>query len=393
MQTIRGNRLHIGIFGRRNSGKSSFINALMGQDVAIISSVAGTTADPVYKNMEIHGIGPVVIMDTAGFDDVGDLGKLRVLKTRQAAEKTDVAIMVFAEEITKYEREWVAWFKEKKVPLIAVQNKTDLGENEPLSKEIAKLCGVMPLPVSAKDKTGFDKVRDALRLFAPEEAQSMTGRVAKAGDRVMLVMPQDASAPRGRLIMPQVQAIRELLDAKCVIYAVTPDTMEDALENLKTPPDLIITDSQVFKTVYELTPSGTRLTSFSVLLAGVKGDSETFLSGVEAIDSLKESSRILIAEACSHAPASEDIGRVKIPALLRKKAGEGLQIDVVAGDDFPSDLKAYDLIIHCGACMFNRSHVMRRILAAKAQNVPITNYGMVLAKLGGILDKVYIPEK
>ncbi len=393
MQAIRGNRLHVGIFGRRNSGKSSFINALLGQDVAIISDVAGTTADPVYKNMEIHGIGPLVIIDTAGFDDVGDLGNLRVLKTRQAAEKTDVAIMVFAEEITKHEREWVSYFKEKKVPLIAVQNKTDLGENAPLTKEITELCGISPLLVSAKDKTGFQKVRDALRLFAPEETQSMTGRVAKAGDRVMLVMPQDESAPRGRLIMPQVQTIRELLDAKCVIYAVTPETMQDALENLKTPPDLIITDSQVFSAVHEMTPANTRLTSFSVLLAGVKGDSKTFLSGTAAIDRLTESSRVLIAEACSHAPASEDIGRVKIPALLRKKAGEGLRIDVVAGDDFPSDLKDYDLIIHCGACMFNRRHVMRRILAAEAQNVPITNYGMVLAKLGGILDKIYIPTE
>ncbi len=389
-ETMRSARLHIGVFGRRNSGKSSFVNALLGQDVAIISDEAGTTADPVYKNMEIRGIGPCVLMDTAGFDDEGTLGEKRVLKTRQAAEKTDVAVMVFRGEVTDHEREWIAFFREKKVPILPIWNGTD--DVPALRAEVETLCGRTPLFVNAKTGEGFSEVRNALRLFAPESVQNMTGRVAKAGDRVMLVMPQDESAPRARLIMPQVQAIRELLDNQCVIYCTTPDTMQAALDSLRTPPDLIITDSQVFPNVYALTPKNVRLTSFSVLLADVKGDMETFISGAAAIDRLTEKSRVLIAEACSHAPAEEDIGRVKIPALLRKRAGEGLSVDVVAGDDFPTNLEGYDLIIHCGACMFNRRHVINRIIAANAQNVPITNYGVALAKLGGILDKIYIPR-
>lgn len=393
-QIARGNRLHIGIFGRRNSGKSSFINALTGQEVAIVSDVRGTTADPVYKNMEIRGVGACVLVDTAGFDDEGTLGAQRVLKTRQAAEKTEVAVLVFAGAVTETEREWCQMFRDKNIPVLPVLNKIDVLENtSEIAKEIEVLLGKAPLLVSAKTGAGFDAVRSALRLYAPEAAVTMTGSVAKAGDHVMLVMPQDASAPKGRLILPQVQAIRELLDAQCTVYAVTPDTMQAALENMKTPPDLIITDSQVFGRVYALTPKGVRLTSFSILLADVKGDASSFLQGSEAIDRLTESSRVLIAEACTHAPLGEDIGRVKIPALLRKKVGEGLGIDIVAGDNFPDDLTKYDLIIHCGACMFNRKHVLNRLMAAKAQHVPMTNYGMVIAKLNGILDKVYIPQR
>jgi len=388
--TPRGNRLHIGIFGRRNAGKSSFINALTGQEVAIVSDTLGTTADPVYKNMEIRGVGPCVLIDTAGFDDTGALGRLRVEKTEQTLEKTDVAVLLFTDSFGEAETLWAEKCKTRKIPVIPVMNKTDAGEQETAAHEAERICGRKPLRVSALEGTGFESVRRALAPFSVEE-RSITGRVCKDGDHVMLVMPQDASAPKGRLILPQVQTIRELLDRGCIITAVTPDTMCAALEKCADLPDLIITDSQVFKTVYENTPPNVPLTSFSVLLADVKGDAQIFREGTAAIDSLKEGDRVLIAEACSHAPQTEDIGRVKIPALLRKKAGEGLLVDVVGGDDFPADLTPYSLIIHCGACMFNRRHVLSRIARAEEAGVPITNYGMTIAKLTGILDKVLIP--
>ena len=389
-KTARGERLHIGIFGKRNAGKSSFINALLGQAVAIVSDTLGTTADPVYKNMEIRGVGPCVLIDTAGFDDEGDLGKLRVEKTEKVLEKTDVAVLVFADSFGEEELLWAEKCKARKIPVLPVMNKTDLSKNLAEGEKAEKVCGNATLFVSAKEGLGFDAVKEALKNYTAED-RSITGRVCKKGDHVMLVMPQDESAPKGRLILPQVQTIRELLDRGCIATCVTPETMEAALSKCATMPDLIITDSQAFKDVYAKTPKGVRLTSFSVLLADVKGDAETFLEGTNAIDTLKEGDRVLIAEACSHAPQTEDIGRVKIPKLLRKKVGEGLLIDVVGGDDFPADLSPYSLIIHCGACMFNRRHVLSRIAAAENASVPITNYGMTIAKLTGILDKVVIP--
>lgn len=391
-QTPRGTRLHIGIFGRRNAGKSSFINALTEQDVAIVSDVPGTTADPVYKNMEIRGVGPCVLIDTAGYDDEGALGKRRVEKTEKALDKTDVAILVFAGDFSAEDRLWAEKCWARKIPLLPVLSKMELPEVAGAAEEAEKICGRPVLRVSAAKKEGFEAVRQALLPFGAEE-RSITGRIAKTGDHVLLVMPQDASAPKGRLILPQVQTIRELLDRDCITTCVTPQTMEKALANFSRNPDMIITDSQVFKTVYEKTPAGVPLTSFSVLLADVKGDAETFLKGTETIDTLRENDRVLIAEACTHAPATEDIGRVKIPALLRKKVGGDLQIDVVSGEDFPKDLSPYRLIIHCGACMFNRRHVLSRIAAAEEAGVPITNYGMVIAKLSDILDKVTIPGR
>ena len=388
----RGSRLHIGIFGRRNAGKSSFINALTGQAVAIVSEEKGTTADPVYKNMELRGVGPVVLIDTAGFDDVGTLGALRVEQTEKALEKTDVAILVFAEDFGPRETDWAEKCKEKGIPLLPVLNKIDLGIQDGVMEKAEEKCGRKPLPVSARTGAGMDKVKAALSVYGSEE-RSITGRVAKEGDHVMLIMPQDAAAPKGRLILPQVQTIRELLDRGCIITCTTPACMEEALRKCATPPNLIITDSQAFGTVYEKTPKGVPLTSFSVLFADVKGEAETFLEGAGRIDTLKPTDKILIAEACTHAPATEDIGRVKIPALLRKKVGDALEVDVVAGDDFPKDLTPYALVIHCGACMFNRRHVLSRIAAAKDQNVPISNYGMVLAKLTGIIEKVCIPGR
>ncbi len=386
----RGNRLHIGIFGKRNAGKSSFINALVGQTVAIVSDTLGTTADPVYKNMELRGIGPVVLIDTAGYDDEGDLGRLRVAQTEKALEKTDVAVLLFAGQFGAEEEAWAEKCRKKGIPVLPVMHKIDLSASTEEKEKAEKACLREAVLVSSLSGEGIEKVKRALLPFSAQE-KSITEGVCHRGDHVMLVMPQDAAAPKGRLILPQVQTIRDLLDRGCIVTCIQPGEMEKALAGCSRPPALIITDSQVFAKVYEKTPHGVPLTSFSVLFAEVKGDAKAFYKGADAIDGLKESDRVLIAEACTHAPATEDIGRVKIPALLRKKVGQGLTVDVVAGEDFPKDLSPYALIIHCGACMFNRRHVLSRIAAAESQNVPISNYGMVLAKLTNILDKVKVP--
>ncbi len=390
-QTPAANRLHIGIFGKRNSGKSSLINALTGQKTAIVSDTPGTTADPVYKAMELRGIGPCVFIDTAGFDDEGELGRLRVEKTRAALSKTDIALMVFSSADMEMEREWIRMLKAQKTPVLGIINKCDqLTDAEEIKEQIETECSISAVCVSAATGEGIAEVRKLLLSLIPEdyEKKSIAGHLVKAGDIVMLVMPQDSEAPKGRLILPQVQTIRDLLDLGCVSINTTPDTMEAALSALKEPPALIITDSQVFRTVYEKKPEESRLTSFSVLFAAYKGDIQEFVRGAEAIERLSEDSHVLIAEACTHAPLTEDIGRVKIPAMLRKKVGPALQVDVVAGADFPKDLSKYDLIIHCGACMFNRKYVMARIDEAKVQHVPITNYGIAVAYLTGILNKI-----
>lgn len=392
--TPSANRLHIGIFGRRNSGKSSFINALTGQDIALVSDVAGTTADPVYKAMEIHGLGPCMLIDTAGFDDVGELGKMRVEATKKAAEKTEIGVLVFSAKADAadlaYEKAWAANLREKQVPLLAVINKADLKDPTPLKARIERELGLEPLCLSALTGEGMEAVIPALIRLLPEDydSDSITGRLVSPGDTVLLVMPQDIQAPKGRLILPQVQTIRDLLDHKCIVTSCTADGLDAALATLAGPPKLIITDSQVFPLVYAKKPAGSLLTSFSVLFAAHKGDIKTFVEGAEAIDRLTAASHILIAEACTHAPLTEDIGRVKLPRLLRKRVGEGLQVDIVSGVDFPSDLTPYDLIIHCGGCMFNRKYILSRVERAKAQCVPMTNYGVAIAKLTGILDKI-----
>lgn len=390
--TPRSNRLYIGIFGKRNSGKSSLINAITGHEAALVSDFAGTTTDPVYKSMEIYGLGPCVLIDTAGFDDQGELGMLRVEKTRVAAQKTDVALIVFdGDENMEHEEKWARYFKEKKIPVIAVLNKADLlADAETAARRIERSLGRAPILVSAKDKTGIEHIRTAVMRSLPEDydAKTITGGIVNNGDVVLLVMPQDIQAPKGRLILPQVQTLRELLDKKCIVMSTTTDRLEQALQSLAAPPAVIITDSQVFKTVYEKKPAGSKLTSFSVLFAGYKGDLSYFVESVSAIERLTEASRVLIAEACTHAPLEEDIGREKIPALLRKRMGENLKIDHVSGTDFPGDLSGYDLVIHCGACMFNRKYVLSRVDAAQTQKTPMTNYGVVIAYLSGILDKI-----
>lgn len=393
-ETPRANRPHIALFGRRNAGKSSLINALTGQEIALVSPVAGTTADPVYKSFELRGVGPVVFVDTAGLDDVGPLGQLRAEKTRQAMEKADLALLVLT-GVPEEELPWLAELREKKVPVVAVLNQCDrLGEVTSLQDAASQALGGMPvLPVSAATGEGIPQLRQALAQALPDDFWDLTitGDLAQAGDLVLLVMPQDLQAPKGRLILPQVQTIRELLDKRCAVMSCTADVLQTTLDALARPPKLIITDSQVFPLVWQAKPPESLLTSFSILFAGYKGDIDVFWAGAKAIDQLTEDSVVLVAEACAHAPTGEDIGRVKIPKLLRQRVGEGLSFQFVRGNDFPKDLSPYDLVIHCGGCMFNRRHVLGRIAQAQDQGVPMCNYGVVLAHLAGILDKVCHP--
>ena len=400
VHTPNANRLHIALFGKRNSGKSSLINALTGQDTALVSDTPGTTTDPVQKAMEIHGIGPCLFIDTPGFDDEGELGNRRIERTWKAVEKTDIALLLCAggssaeetgEPDFTEELHWLEQLKAKNIPTILLINKADIRKNTAsLAIRIKETFGSQPIPVSAKEKTGIELIRQAILEKLPEDfdQQSIAGNLVTEGDLVLLVMPQDIQAPKGRLILPQVQTMRELLDKKCLIMSCTTDKLQETLQALSRPPKLIITDSQVFKTVYEQKPEESRLTSFSVLFAGYKGDIRYYVKSASAIGSLTESSRVLIAEACTHAPLSEDIGRVKLPHLLKKRIGEKLSIDIVAGTDFPQDLTPYSLVIHCGACMFNRKYVLNRIERARLQNVPMTNYGVAIAFLNGILNQI-----
>lgn len=403
-ETPSANRLHIGVFGKTNSGKSSFINAFTGQNVSIVADVAGTTTDLVYKSMEIAPLGPCTIIDTAGFDDKSELGQLRMEKTMLASEKVDIAIILISADSYQIEYEqrdfsavysqedgWYNSFKEKNTPVLFLINKIDISEKGgKLASYIRKQKKTPVLQISAAEKLGIEEVKEALVRMMPENfgQEYITGNLVSEGDTVLLVMPQDIQAPKGRLILPQVQTIRELLDRKCLVFSVTTDRLTDMLEQLKNPPKLIITDSQVFGTVYEKKPKDSLLTSFSVLFAAYKGDINYYVQGAKAIDSLNKHSKVLIAECCTHAPLQEDIGRVKIPQLLKKRFGEGLQVDMVSGTDYPKNLTEYDLIIQCGACMFNRKYVLSRIERAKEQGVPMTNYGVTIAHLTGILDKI-----
>jgi [FeFe] hydrogenase H-cluster maturation GTPase HydF len=388
--TPRSDRLHIILLGRRNSGKSSLINALTGQDVALVSDMPGTTTDPVMKAMEIHGIGPVLFIDTAGLDDEGELGSRRVELTLKALDTADIALLLCQRDMLR-ELPWLERLKERHIPTVLVMNKSDeLTDAAADAAAVEKVCGESPVIVSALKRTGMELIRRAIVAKMPPDfgGRSITGPLASAGDVVLLVMPQDIQAPKGRLILPQVQTLRELLDKHCEVMCCTTDRLEDTLKALSRAPDLIITDSQAFATVYAAKPPTSKLTSFSVLFAAYKGDIDYFVEGAAAIGRLNPHSRVLIAEACTHVPLAEDIGRVKLPRLLRRRVGEELAIDIVSGNDFPSDLSPYALIIHCGACMFNRRYVLHRVDEARAQGIPMTNYGIAIAWLNGILDKV-----
>ena len=392
--TPRSERLHIALFGRRNAGKSSLINALTGQQTALVSDVPGTTTDPVSKSMEILPLGPCVLIDTAGFDDSGKVGDLRTQRTREVIKQTDIAILVTDGSSLDDEAKWAALLKQASVPFVAVLNKVDLLEEVPstLLADMAKRLGCDVIPVSALNSSGLDELRNTLSGLMPDNgSQSLTGRLAHPGDTVLLVMPQDPQAPKGRLILPQVQTLRDLLDKGCVAVCCTTNDMERTLAALREPPQLVITDSQVFGIVERLKPADSLLTSFSVLMASHKGDINYFVESAPAIDRLTEQSRVLIAEACTHAPLAEDIGREKLPRMLRQRVGQDLTIDIVAGKDFPIDVTCYDLVIHCGGCMFNRRFMLQRVEQCRTQGVPMTNYGIAIAHVKGILGKVSLP--
>ena len=393
--TPNASRLHIGVFGRTNSGKSSLINKLTGQSVSIVSDISGTTTDLVYKAMEFHPLGPCVFIDTAGFDDESELAVKRIEKTKLAGEKTDIAIMVISAENNSFaencqELTWYEYFKKKNIPVIFIINKSDLSlENAKiLSAKIEEFTKEKPLIISCINDNDTTEIKNALIRKMPQDYDTafITGNLVNEDDVIMLVMPQDIQAPKGRLILPQVQTIRELLDRKCITICVTADKIKQGLSSLVKPPKLIITDSQVFPLVYETKPKESMLTSFSILFAAYKGDLTYYIEGAKAIDKLTENSRVLIAECCTHAPLAEDIGRVKIPNMLRKRFGKKLIIEHVSGTDFPKDLAKYDLIIQFGGCMFNRRYILSRIDRAKQQKIPMTNYGVTIAHITGILE-------
>lgn len=382
-------RIHISIFGRTNDGKSTLMNRLAGHDVAIVSDRPGTTTDPVQKALEINGLGAAVLVDTPGLDDTTELGGERMARTAKVLDKTDLAVVLFTRKEGGSQLRIIEECRIREIPVIVVLNKVDaLVERDATIRAIEALTKQRVVAISALSGEGVEQLRQAIVENYKQEERLITEGFCKAGDRVLLVMPQDKSAPKGRLIQPQVQTIRELLDRGCVPICCTPDRMPEALAALATPPELIITDSQAFNEVYALKPEASTLTSFSILFARYKGDIKLFTEGVKALSGITEQSRILIAEACTHTPQNEDIGRVKLPRILRKRFGEGLHIDIVGGADYPEDLTPYDLVIHCGACMFNRRHVLSRIERAREQGVAITNYGVILAALTGILDRV-----
>lgn len=392
------NRTHIGFFGRMNAGKSSLINAFVKQKTAIVSDQAGTTTDTVKKPMEIHGIGACVLLDTAGFDDTGKLGNERVKAAEKASASCDLAVVLFHDSNDDLEKKWVHAFQKRKVPVCGVLSRSDEFTSEEAQERIAKLEKQLKIPMiacSSETGQGIEDLRKTLIALARGEKtkRHVTAGMVHAGDLVMLVMPQDPQAPEGRLIQPEVMTIRDCLDQECITVCVTLDGMKPALDNMKKKPDLIITDSQAFKEVNAMKPEESRLTSFSILMAGLKGDIAYYAKSASAIDHLDEDSKVLIAECCTHAPMEEDIGRVKIPRLLRKRIGQNLKIDVKAGTDFPEDASDYDLIIQCGGCMFNRRYVMSRIEEAKKADVPMTNYGIAIAYLNGILDHVTLPQE
>lgn len=393
--TSKGLRLHIGLFGRRNVGKSSLLNALTRQAVSIVSEVAGTTTDPVEKPMELLPIGPVLFIDTAGIDDVGALGEMRVQRTRQVFERTDVGIVVTeASEWGQFEEEIVTELRGRKVPTIAVFNKADL--SRPDGEVLTRLKGrEIPCVESVACRgEGVPALREALIRSAPDEfinAPSIIGDLVPPGEMAILVVPIDLEAPKGRLILPQVQTIRDILDSDAYCMVVKERELRDALDRLNRPPALVVTDSQAFLKVAGDTPNHVRLTSFSILFARFKGDLSEFTRGALAIDALRPGDRVLIAEACSHHPIGEDIGRVKIPRWLTQYVGGKLEFTTTQGHDFPTDLSGYRLVVHCGSCMSNRREVLSRILQCRQAGVPITNYGMTIAYSLGIFERALAP--
>lgn len=389
MKTLKSMRLHIGIFGKTNVGKSSILNRITGQDISIVSDIAGTTTDVVEKSMELLPIGPVNFLDTAGINDSTALAAERIEKTMKILNRTDIAVVVCTPDgIDDYEKSLIEKFNELKIPFIILVNKIDINTSSYPWEEQGITQNII-FTSAHTDKDLVFKFKEALVKLLPEDfvnSPKIAGDLIPEKSTVILVIPIDKEAPKGRIILPQVQTLRDLLDSNCISIVVKENELKDALENLKTPPSLVITDSQAFKQVAEIVPDSIPLTSFSILFARLKGDLEAFAKGAQAIDNLQDGDRILILESCTHHAIEDDIGRVKIPNLLKKKTGKNLIIENIAGHDFP-DISKYKLIIHCGACMTNRREVLSRILIANKQNIPISNYGIVISYCLGILPR------
>ena len=401
LTTPRSNRLHIGFFGKRNAGKSSIVNSLTNQHISLVSDTPGTTTDPVIKSMELLPIGPIAVIDTAGLDDEGSLGKLRIKKSIEIMDRTDLAVLVFNAELLKnnenfdFEKKWFNELSRKNTPMVAVLNKIDTIKDN--TKLLDKLCtdikNEFHIPVvkmSAMNKLDICSLKDALIKASPSdfEKDALVGDIIKKKDLVLLVAPQDIQAPKGRLILPEAQTIRDLLDNNAMVLSVTISELEDALACLKDKPALVITDSQVFKTVNSIVPKDVPLTSFSILMARYKGDLKTLVDGAKALDTLEDGDKVLIAEACTHHPLKGDIAREKIPRWIREKYKKDIEFTNITGVDFPGNLSEYKLIIQCGSCMFTRKQLMSRIIKAEANTVPITNFGVAIAHLNGILPRV-----
>ena len=390
LDTPRANRLHIAVFGKRNAGKSSIVNALTNQSISLVSETPGTTTDPVFKSMELLPLGPVVIIDTAGLDDEGDLGELRIQKTLEVMDRTDLALLVFTgeNENLNMEFQWCKELKNRKVPMIGVINKIDIVD---VDLNIYKESFDIPfVRISANSRINITGLKEAIVENAPTdfEIPTIVGDLLKPKATVVLVAPQDIQAPKGRLILPQVQVIRDVLDNDCMALTVKDTELQDILGTLNKKPDLVITDSQVFKKVNEILPKDVPLTSFSILMARYKGNLQMFVEGARAIKNLRPGDKVLIGEACTHHALKGDIAREKLPLWLNAKVGGELNIEVKSGIDFPEDLSQYKLVIHCGSCMFTRKQLMSRLIRAEEQKVPMTNFGVAIAEINGILDRV-----
>lgn len=394
MKTLKSMRLHIGLFGKTNVGKSSFLNKIADQNISIVSNIAGTTTDVVEKSMELLPVGPVTFLDTAGIDDKTELAQERIEKTKKIINRTDIAVIICDYNgIDNYERDLIQTFEGLKIPYLIVINKQDEQKislekyNEIL--ELVKSEDRVLQTSATNDNEIVFKFKEKLVKLLPEDfvnSPKIAGDLIPPQSTVILVIPIDKEAPKGRLILPQVQTIRDLLDSNCLTYVVKENELQQAIDNLKEPPALVITDSQAFQNVSEIVPENIPLTSFSILFARLKGDLQAFKKGAEAIENLKDGDKILILESCTHHAIEDDIGRVKIPNLLKKRTGKDLIIEHYAGHDFP-EIKDYKLIIHCGACMTNRREVLSRILKANDSGIPITNYGITISYCLGILPR------
>lgn len=381
--TPSGERLHIGFFGKRNAGKSSVVNAVTGQELSVVSDVKGTTTDPVAKAMELLPIGPVMITDTPGYDDEGALGELRVKKTRQILNRTDIAVLVVdsTEGLSDTDRQLIALFRERDIPFLTVYNKSDIREITPLKEN--------EISVSAAENSNIHELKEKIAQLAKTDKpeKRIVGDLLSAGDIVVLVTPIDASAPKGRMILPQVQTLRDILDADAMAVFTKEDQLAQTLAGLAEKPKMVITDSQVFGAVSRIVPEDIPLTSFSILMARYKGFLETAVKGAAAIDSLRDGDTILISEGCTHHRQCGDIGSVKLPAMLRKTTGKSFDIRLSSGRDFPEELSDIRLVIHCGGCMLNEREIGYRMRSAGTQDIPFTNYGIALAKMNGILSR------